>query len=141
MGTEARNRKPKWSDSVRRKPLNWRRWSLGKAWPRGAAARIDFHGNQSGQSWILRRVAVLRSSGSRKERGQMDEAFLPHIQRQSDANATVCLGVQPGELPATTCTASRCRALVADDTAREAGEDRSQGGAPSTSDFNWPRWR
>jgi hypothetical protein len=31
---------------------------------------------------------------------EMDEALLPHIQRQPDTVATVCLGLQSGELPA-----------------------------------------
>jgi hypothetical protein len=93
------------------------------------------HRDQPEQALEERREVLQRSRHGRavdqggQERCQMDEALLPDVQGQSDAFATVRLGLQPGELPATTGTASRCRALVANDTAREAGEDRSQGDA------------
>ena len=57
----------------------------------------------------------------------MDETLLPHVQGQSDVPVTVCVGVQPGELPAATGAASRRRALVASNAKREAGQDQSQG--------------
>ena len=54
-------------------------------------------------------------------------SLLPHVQRQPDAAATVCAGLQPSELLAAVGTASRCRALVPDDATGKAGEDRCQG--------------
>ena len=50
----------------------------------------------------------------RQEHRQMDEALLPHVQGQSDAVATVRVGLQSGQLSAATGLASRCKALVAE---------------------------
>ena len=41
----------------------------------------------------------------RKECREMDEALLPYVQGQSDAAATLCLGLQSGQLPAAASTA------------------------------------
>jgi len=64
-----------------------------------------------------------------QERRQMDEALLPHVQRQSDAVATVCPGVQPGQLSVAAGFAETSAALVADDAAGETHQDRCQGDA------------
>ena len=65
----------------------------------------------------------------RQERGQMDEALLPHVQGQPDAVAVVCLGLQPGQLPASAGPSSCREALVADDATGEARQDRGEGDA------------
>ncbi len=54
----------------------------------------------------------------------MGEALLPRVQGQPDAAATVCSGLQSGELPAPPGAARGDRALVADHATGEAGEDR-----------------
>ena len=63
----------------------------------------------------------------RQECGTVDQALLPQVQRQSDAVAVVCLGLQPGKLPAAAGPAESGPTLVADDAAGQADQDRGQG--------------
>jgi hypothetical protein len=73
-----------------------------------------------------------RSSGSRKARGrhQMDAAVLPDLRRQCRAPSAPCAGLQPRRLHAAAGNAEGSGAVVADQPAREASQDRRQGGEP-----------
>jgi hypothetical protein len=59
---------------------------------------------------------------------KITSAELPRLRRQSGPTATVRACVQPGELPAATGPAQQLEALVADDAAGEAHQDRGEGG-------------
>src|SRR5205807_212480 len=64
-----------------------------------------------------------------RERPEVDAAVVPPIQGQPGPSAIVRLGVQPGELPAAAGVAPVGADLDADDAAREADQDRREGGA------------
>ena len=97
-------------------------------------------------SWIHRdqlepaleeRREVLQRSGHRRavdqgkqERRQMDDALLPDVQRQPSSVATLRLGLQPGQLLGAAGLAETGAALVADDAAGKAHQDRSEGNTP-----------
>lgn len=55
-----------------------------------------------------------------QERGEADEALLPHIPGQPDTASALRVGLQPGQLPATAGAAETGTTLVADDAAGEA---------------------
>jgi len=63
----------------------------------------------------------------RQEHGEMDPAVVLSLRRQSGAPSTVRAGIQPGELPASFGAAKGGEALVADDAAGEAHQDRGEG--------------
>ncbi len=119
-----------------------------KSWQqsRRVVAKIEWHRGElfprvgfivTNLTWRSKqRRAVLQWPGhggavdqGRQERGQVDEALLPHVQRQPSPVAVVCVGLQPGQLPAAARLAETGAALVADDPAREADQDRGQGDA------------
>ncbi len=58
-----------------------------------------------------------------KERGQVDQTVLPHVQRQPSRLAVVRVGPQPGQLPTSIGAAETGTTLVADDAEREADQD------------------
>ena len=62
----------------------------------------------------------------------MDAAVMSEVPQQRGAAPASCAGLQSRQLHAGTGFAERSGALVVDHAAREAGEDRSQGGQP------WP---
>jgi len=107
----------------------------GQAARRGAVSSRRFHRDQLEQALEERGEVLQRSwyGGAVDQRGQerrqMDKALLPNLQGQPDAIAAFRLGLQSGELPASFGPSSRCQALVADDAARETGQDRSEGNA------------
>jgi len=59
-------------------------------------------------------------------RSQVDATVLSPLHCQSGAAATVRVGLQPGQFPATTGSAAACPALVADDAPRKADQDRGE---------------
>ena len=61
---------------------------------------------------------------------QVDAAVVPPVQGQPGPPATVRLGVQPGEPPASTGAAPTRADMDADDAAGEADQDRGQGRPP-----------
>jgi len=65
----------------------------------------------------------------RQERRQVDQALLPHVQRQPGPLAVIRLGLHPRQLPAATGPAETGATLVADDAPGEADQDRGQGNA------------
>jgi len=91
------------------------------------------HRDQLAPALEERREVLQRSRHSRavdqgrQERRQMDEALLPDVQRQPSSVATVCVGLQPGQLSAAAGFAETSAALVADDAAGKAHQDRSEG--------------
>src|SRR6202049_3443357 len=66
----------------------------------------------------------------RQERDQVDAAVMPHLRRQRGSPSTPCPRVQPRQLSAQACNAQDGAAVVADQPAREAGQDRREGGEP-----------
>jgi hypothetical protein len=56
-----------------------------------------------------------------------EEAELPRLRGQSGSASALCLGVQPGQLPAEAGAAAVGEALVADHASGEAHQDRSEG--------------
>ena len=62
----------------------------------------------------------------RQVRFEMDASLLPPLRRQPGSAATICSGIRPGQLPALSGTTTGCAALVADDIAGEADQDRGQ---------------
>jgi hypothetical protein len=64
-----------------------------------------------------------------QERPEVDAAIVLSVQGQSGPATTFRVGVQPGELPASTRAASAGADVVPDDPAREADQARREGGA------------
>ena len=97
------------------------------------ACRI--HRDQLEQALEERREVLQRSrhrravDQGRQERRQMDEALLPHVQRQPSSVATVRVGLQPGQLLAAAGLAETGAALVVDNAAGKADQDWGQGDA------------
>ncbi len=65
----------------------------------------------------------------RKVRSQVDATVVSSLHCQSSTAAAVRLGLQSGEFPEAAGSAEACPALVADNTAREAGQDWGKGRA------------
>jgi len=63
----------------------------------------------------------------RQGRDQMDPAVMPHLRRQRRPSSASCPRLQPGQLHADTGDAQGSGAVVANQPAREAGQDRCQG--------------
>ena len=63
----------------------------------------------------------------RQVRGELDPPVLPRLRRQPGPAATVCAGVQPGQLLPPLGVARKREALDADHAAREADQDRGEG--------------
>src|SRR5438128_2743752 len=64
----------------------------------------------------------------RETGGEVDQAVVPALQGQRGALAVVRPGVQPGELPTATGAAAVDPQLELDHPAREAGQNRGEGG-------------
>ena len=84
--------------------------------------------------------AVLQPAGhgravdqGRKERGEVDAVVLSRLCGQSGAVATVRLGVQPGQFPASGGITPRRLPLDADDVAGETDQDWGEGRAPCSA--------
>jgi hypothetical protein len=60
----------------------------------------------------------------------MDSAVMPLPRRQHRPSSAPCAGVQPWQFHADASDAQRGRTVVADQPAREADQDRRQGGPP-----------
>ena len=115
---------------------------LGQASPRGRQDRASqgravpsrgIHRDQPSAK-ALARGEVLQRPGharamdqGRQECGEVDAAELPRLRGQPGSASVVRLGIQPGQLPASAGAAPFGEALVTDDAAGEAGQDRREG--------------
>jgi hypothetical protein len=108
-------------------------WHPGELYPRVGfivtnlarpAKRVVAFYNQRGtaEEWIK----------EGKGRDQMDPAIMPQLCRQCCAPPAPCVGLQPRQLHADAGDAQGGRAVVADQSAREADQDRRKGRQP------WP---
>src|SRR5262245_19269894 len=87
---------------------------------------------ESGPSRVVTKEAVWRVEGAvdqgGQERGEVDQALVPAVQGQRGTTAAVRPGLQPCEPPAWVGAAAADPELEPDHLAREAGQDRGQGG-------------
>src|SRR5918998_854800 len=102
-----------------------RRVAPGRALPAGRLHRHQPEEAGRAGHQVLRRSG---HGGAVDQRGEarpaLDAAVLPRLPGQRGPAATVRARLQPGQLPAFARLAERGGAVVADDLAREAGEDR-----------------
>ena len=76
---------------------------------------------------VLQRSRHVRAvDQGRQERRQVDQALLPHVQEQPGPLANLRVGLQRGQLPTAIGPAKASTALVADDAAGEADQDRAK---------------
>ncbi len=106
------------------------RTARGRVVPAGRFHHDEPPVAQEARSAVLQRSRHGRAvDQGRQERGEVDEALLPHVQGQPSPLAVVRLGVQPGQLPTAIGFAETDPTLDPDDAAGEADQDRGQGDA------------
>ena len=108
-------------------------WHPGELLPRVGFIVTNLHRQAK------RVVAFYNGRGDRRAvdqggqaRGQVDAAVVHDLPRERRPAPAPRLGVQPRQLPPHPGSAGRGRAVVADEPAREGGEDRGEGDRP------WP---
>ena len=104
----------------------------GRIAPRGRLHRYQPGPDTRAGGQVSITAAARPSSGSRRARTRcaLDAALLPRLPAQRRSAPAACAGLQPRQIPAHLGAAGGGRALVADDIAREAGQDGRPGRAP-----------
>src|SRR5271168_4153470 len=98
--------------------------------PASALSSPTWRGHPSG-SWPSTTIAAPASSTSRgKGRDQVDPAVMPHLRRQRRPPSTSCTRLQSGQLHADAGDVEDGGAVVADQLAREADQNRREGRQP-----------
>ena len=91
---------------------------------------VEFAAGGAGRHFLQQARHVRAMDQGRQDRDQVDPAVVLLVRRQRGASAVARAGLQHCQLHADAGLARGCRAMVADQPAGEAGEDRRPGRAP-----------
>src|SRR5262245_24772452 len=104
-------------------------WHPGELYPRVGFIVTNLARQEGGR--LLQRARDGRAvDQGRQERGQVDEAVVYQLSGECRPVRAPCAGLQSRQLPPHPGVAAGGRGLVPDESAREGGEDRREGGRP-----------